>query len=105
MGMFDYIDCKYPLPDKEAQDLGFQTKSLNCTMTKFEINEAGRLIEYRHRYAEDESEVDSIQLHDYEYHGYLNFYTSTKDNKWYQYKAKFTDGTVVNIVRCEPYTY
>lgn len=26
MGMFDYIECNYPLPNSEAQNLEFQTK-------------------------------------------------------------------------------
>jgi hypothetical protein len=27
MGLYDNVHCKYPLPDPEAQDLDYQTKS------------------------------------------------------------------------------
>ena len=48
MGMFDDINCKYPLPmPADAQgytgSVDFQTKSLNNALDKFEIREDGTL--------------------------------------------------------------
>jgi hypothetical protein len=48
MGMFDDINCKYPLPMPAAPQgytgsVDFQTKSLNNALDKFEIREDGTL--------------------------------------------------------------
>src|SRR5690349_376519 len=43
MGMFDELRCKYPLPHAAAQDLLFQTKSLDCGLELYEIREDGSL--------------------------------------------------------------
>lgn len=43
MGMFDYLKCKYPLPLPTAQNLSFQTKSLDCELGLYEIRPDGTL--------------------------------------------------------------
>ena len=140
MGMFDRIHCEYPLPDSDAQNLEFQTKDLDCSLTDYDITKEGRLVEHHWDYEatpEDElpykdSEnelmrfVGSIRrvegshrVVDTNYHGMLRFYGSIhtgdlfmidsktgKDTahpgpepEWFEYEAKFTDGTVVSITR------
>lgn len=43
MGMFDYVNCRYPLPLAGANGLEYQTKSLDCAMDSYEIREDGTL--------------------------------------------------------------
>ena len=48
MGMFDDIECKYPLPLPEEPkgftgEIYFQTKDLECCLDKYEIREDGTL--------------------------------------------------------------
>ena len=38
------------------------------------------------------------------YHGFINFYTNVNKH-WYEFKAKFTDGKLVNIERTEDREY
>ena len=125
MGMFDDIHCDYPLPDG-CQEKRFQTKDLDCQLDLYTMTAEGRLLkEEVDRYEPiPESEwtyVDATGLleqhwhelskrrpifiqRDTNFHGILNFYTSTGSNqdgtiKWYEYEAKFTDGVLVEITR------
>lgn len=50
MGMFDYLKCKYPLPDLAVQDETFQTKSLEKVLGDYTITADGRLILHAVRY-------------------------------------------------------
>lgn len=45
MGMFDNVQCKYPLPWPESADFGFewQSKSAGCELHNYEIREDGTL--------------------------------------------------------------
>ena len=44
MGMFDYLNCKYPLPAPEANGYEFQTKDTPTQMMdRYEIREDGSL--------------------------------------------------------------
>ena len=43
MGMYDNLKCKYPLPVEGANQLSYQTKSLDCTLDDYEIWEDGTL--------------------------------------------------------------
>lgn len=43
MGMFDDLTCKYPLPVEGANELDFQTKDMDCLLTKYELREDGTL--------------------------------------------------------------
>jgi hypothetical protein len=83
MGMFDNIQCEYPLPgEPKSPDRDFQTKDFDCYLDKYTITADGRLLK-------DAAEVP--------FHGMLNFYTFTSDNMWFEYEAKFTDGRLVEI--------
>ena len=45
MGMFDYVQCDYPLPDGRVVDGPvFQTKDFDCGMDIVRISRAGRLV-------------------------------------------------------------
>jgi len=104
MGMFDYVKCDYPLPRAEDVGAEFQTKDFdNPFMEQYIITAEGRLTKPKVRY-EDRSDpkaeglmafcgmmtpVPTGEIEDLNWHGYLHFG---------DYKAKFTDGKVVEIV-------
>lgn len=126
MGMYDEIHVDYPLPgDPPYKD--FQTKDLDCTMGSYTITAGGRLIEHtyvldfvpeeeRPFFGKPEWEHPFMRMCgclkreetgdvDTNYHGLLIFYTGKWSNElqkhldWYEYRAKFTDGTLVDVER------
>jgi len=115
MGMFDYVtvDQKFGLPDIE-----YQSKDFDCDMTTVRITAEGVLEVERY---ETETVPKAERPHpDAEgllgrmgmwrrvnrrweripLHGMFNFYGNSGPNfegDWYEYDAKFTDGTLVEI--------
>lgn len=110
MGMYD--DIRY-----EGRD--FQTKDLDCDLSRYHIENARLLREVWQSQELPESEwhpdslfPDIIHKHkrvmvgkeDINHHGCLNFYTCNIDPKtgspseWEEYNAKFTDGALVEVV-------
>jgi len=129
MGMFDWLDCKYPLPDGHvSKDHEFQTKDTPLQFLEvYTITAAGRLVADECHYEEVTKEfwervekdakasddlrgrvrrvVDSADV-DQNFHGALVFYgDSETDGFWRTYRARFTDGALVRIelVEKEPY--
>lgn len=101
MGMFDTIRCEYPLPDEKVQNESFQTKSLDRLLDEYTITKRGRLILHKHQHYQSKKQDFEIA-----YHGDLTFYTSMGDrqdntHEWFEYKARFTEGTVQWIKRIE----
>jgi len=100
MGLFDEIVCEYPLPDwPEGEEPSFQTKDLDCLLERYRITADGRLLTSRYRRGAEDTE--SRELHT-ECHGYLVFYASLERNgerEWFEYRAKFTDGRLVDLQR------
>ncbi len=97
MGMFDYLFIDtgmLPISDeikeKLGDDPGWQTKSLDSTLSDVYITNEGKLM-VNFRYTSDEKTL----IH---YHGYLNFYTFI-DKEWFEFTAKFTDGNLVEILK------
>lgn len=126
MGMYDHIRCEYPLPDPIVQDELFQTKSLHRVLDEYTIASDGRLILHEVRYepvpAEDRpfygtdewdenpflqliGSLRSVPLDDVSvpYHGDIVFYTSldADGRKWFEYRARFTEGALQWIRRVE----
>ncbi len=106
MGMFDYVYSFYPLPDTEAQNLAFQTKSFDRCLESFLITKGGHLhcISGRKEFFDEcPSEEEMLELasagQDAEYHGDVYFYTIGEDDTWYEYKARFTEGQLVSLER------
>lgn len=130
MGLYDELECEYPLPDGEVQDEIFQTKSLNRALERYTLTADGRLIWHRVRYEpvpEAERpyygtpEWDASPLRRWfgawravpvrevavAYHGDIVFYTgvgSPRDEgyAWYEYRARFTEGRLQGIRRVAP---
>ena len=105
MGLFDQLICTYPLPDPEAEDLVFQTKSLDACLETFFIAEDGRL----HLITKGDGFEDgatasqamatvktSRQVEDF--HGDIYFYEGHR-GEWYEYRARFTEGQLTDLRR------
>lgn len=123
MGMFDYIRCEVPLPDGFQGEL--QTKDLDCELLEHQITKDGRVLVAREGFGEHAN----VKYEDAEYHGFLSFYgleylkengepfrdgggvmhtgaetVSQKTGErlklvWHEYRAKFTEGQLVEIVQ------
>lgn len=93
MGMFDYINCEYNLPDGfDSSGIEFQTKDLGNQLDTYTISADGRLIHhYREWEVTPEAELPypempffgsmrekegSQKFVDMNYHGSVNFYSS-----------------------------
>jgi hypothetical protein len=101
--MFDYVRCEMSTPYmRRVADLEFQTKSLWCSMGRFPITEAGRLIYHRHRYEKTQAADERIGLgrpvwvgdFDMEYHGDLRIHGTTGDGIDLDCAGRFANGTV-----------
>ena len=84
MGMFDYLRCRYPLPNPDHQDLEFQTKSFpGPALEQFEITPDGRLL---------------IQTwNEMNYTGEISFHDFTPNKEWVEYCAVFLHGRLQSI--------
>jgi hypothetical protein len=138
MGMFDSVICKYKLPlNEELEKLDvdwagadFQTKSLDCSMSLYILQEDGTLLEevvereyipfteeeLKQREKEGKKTwvtwkdvvVKSKELKPLDFHGVLNFYTSVRledldAEGWIEFNAYFIYGKLDKIVLVEPY--
>jgi len=102
MGMFDYVKCERVMPDGlDGRETIFQSKDFRCNMDTLEITEDGQLL--RHSY-DDWSSADKKLLppKTIDFHGWLHFYEYDKDKVWHEYRAKFTDGRLVEIKLTSP---
>jgi hypothetical protein len=100
MGMFDYIVCKYPLPNNfDATNTTFQTKSLHCHLDKYTISSEGILL-LNQKLDPTEENDEVIALIDIKYTGNISFYTFIKNDvkQWYEYSATFINGKLQNII-------
>jgi hypothetical protein len=109
MGMFNRVRCRYLLPDSEAQDFAFQTKSLpEQLLDDFEITEDGRLLHqgYDTRWEEDAAAPLSFQRENcrweaVDFTGELEIHTSAREPSggglWYSYLIEFDKGKVVGL--------
>jgi hypothetical protein len=111
MGLFDNVHCRYRLPDPEAQELNFQTKSMPAPyLEAYEITEHGRLLHqaYDARWEKDpDSPVPSVMHRDncrwepVDFRGQLEIY-ATGDGRdgnprWYSCLSWFKDGRVADL--------
>ena len=126
MGMFDYVKVDVALPDGWVPPSGdlMQTKDFDSTMTTVWIKADGTIWfdEAAHWYERDDVEAEWKQM---DFHGWFEFYgnedpanhkggSSFRDGKrfdlngnplppliWHEYRAKFTDGVLVEIRQVE----
>jgi len=104
MSLFDTLQCDYPLPDLEFQHEHFQTKDLNCLLSRYLITADGRLWWLRQGvdpFSEDTPpSAPADKVEDRNYHGDFSFYTHAGEER-IEYRVRFTHGTVEWIRREE----
>ena len=99
MGMFDTIYCDLDLPGLGKFERSFQTKDIYSCLDTYRITNEGKLFR----------ELDSFNKEDKKeipFHGFIQFYTGDGDwnnYTWLEFKAKFTDGICINIIRIPGY--
>jgi len=122
MGMFDTIKVDsslLPVEDDERillDGINFQTKSFNNFMDDYEITHDGELLMYSYKMINLEVEKNGDEdwtgmfgrtkrvldrKSKVDYHGMINFYYYDKEDNWFEFKARFTDGQLEYIVRLE----
>ena len=96
MGLFDIIECEYPIPDDRYQNLQFQTKDLECLLDHYTITRDGRLM--RHAKRESHGPEQDVE---WPYHGDICIYDSDPDkaHQLLEYVVRFTHGHV-EWIRC-----
>lgn len=97
MGMFDYLNCKLPLPDGAPKN-PYQTKNLQCVMDTYEIKEDGTLWgEDYDREGWSRSNVRPRQCSDFT--GEVRFYRmgDKEPNQWWEFSAYFVDGKLIRM--------
>jgi hypothetical protein len=124
MGMFDSVQCNYPLPlpldvvdiYPDLYEKEFQTKDLENLLDHYILNEDGELlwIKKEYEWKDDDShflkgymEVTKEEIVPSNFHGILNFYcyetveedveNNTAKDVSIDYLAKFTNGKIENI--------
>lgn len=106
MGVFDYVNCEYPLPGcKDPSAIRFQTKDTDAMFLEtYKLTKEGRLLHRDVRY-EDQSDPNAetgsmtpvpIGWMDTNFHGDLIFYGGK-----YEYTALFKDGQLIDVRRIE----
>ena len=122
MGLYDYLKIsasKLPLSDEEKQiindDTIWQTKDFDCMLTTVEITNEGKVRYLDIEYDWDDNAKRGLYLLtgqlggmvekekkwiDIEYHGFIMF-GNTVDGIGYRFKAKFTDGILIDIERVD----
>jgi hypothetical protein len=113
MGMFDHVRCRYPLPDPEAQELEYQSKSTPAqALDNYVITPDGNLLheEYDTR-MEESAEApfgfyphrDNCRWVAVDYRGELEIHTSVEQPastlKWYSYLLWFKDSCIADVQR------
>lgn len=107
MGMFDYVNCEYPLPGEPVLESArqFQTKDLECALDTYTITEDGQLEVLRWREGGDVAETLEHFTGEIVFYG-SNWaasgpgqYTSDGNDLYsYEFKAVFTDGKLQSLV-------
>lgn len=88
MGLYDTIQCEYPLPEASHQDLDFQTKDLECFLGTYTVTRDGRLMRHKGR-----GRFGLDRDIEWPLHGDLRMYTSL-NREWIEYVVRFTHGRV-----------
>lgn len=98
MGMFDEVICEMPLPFEPGQaqpdDSVYQTKDLSCCLTRYKIDEKGRMWEG----SRVKLDSDERAWERYHHSGELFFYTQLlRHTGWVEFCAQFKRNKVVSI--------
>lgn len=116
MGLYDTVRCRYPLP--HHQDAEFQTKDLECllegnsgmggSLSEYEITEAGgvRLHVHEREWHDDPNAFlggYAKSVRDWwedmpDLHGDIRIYTRDENAEWVEFRIRFTNGAVQDVV-------
>jgi hypothetical protein len=111
MGVFDRVRCQYPLPDPEAQDLEYQTKSTFAPyLHDYIITPDGRLLRDEPDWRDDQESDSPAGLGrenrrwvPVDFRGELEIHTTVKQPdesfRWYSYLFWFKDNRVADFQR------
>lgn len=92
MGMYDYLECQYPIPDTAAKEhyasARWQTKSLACDFTTYRILSDGELVEMH-------THVAGSMVHE-PFTGTLHFYDRI-GRWWVDVTCEFDNGWLKKI--------
>jgi len=105
MGMFDtlIIHDNFNPPDPRhhphetiKRTTDWQTKSLECSLYRYKITAAGRLLLLDAPFSDEGVSIDQKM------HGEINFYemigkVGTPSEKWLEYTATFEDGQLIRV--------
>jgi hypothetical protein len=111
MGVYDNVRCRYRLPDPEAQDFQFQTKStLAPYLNDYEITENGRLLRevYDERWEDDPAlpwgsvlHRDNPRWEPVDFRGQIEIHAigddATGKKRWYSYLIWFKNDRVADL--------
>lgn len=102
MGMFDDVYCEADLPTRHPEgQRAFQTKSLFCCLDRFTITKEGRLVLHESRFESLAEAANGLPVLaripvgdvDTDFHGDIRL-TSTAENHFIEYAARFTHGSL-----------
>lgn len=105
MGMFDYINIKYPLQFSLDKGIMFQSKSLERNMALYKITKQGKLLrQFDSKYGTEIPQKDPIWGH-YEYYGPIEIHAIvdapenyTGDEQWWlSYELEFRKGKLISV--------
>jgi hypothetical protein len=113
MGLFDNVRCKYPLPDPEAQDLEYQTKSTFAPyLESYIIAQDGRLLKEAYDVREEQAPDcpfgfrllrENCRWVQADFRGELEIHMSIAQPdgslRWYSYLFWFKDNRVADLQR------
>ncbi len=113
MGLYDDVRCKYPLPDPEAQDFEYQTKStLAPYLENYIITPDGRLLKEEYDIGEEEASDlpfgpgltrENCRWVQVDFRGELEIHTTVPNPDgslfWYSYLFWFKDNRVADLQR------
>jgi hypothetical protein len=113
MGLFDRVRCKYPLPDPEAQDLEYQTKStFSPYLENYVITPEGRLLKEEYDIREESAPEapggfrllrENGRWVQADFRGELEIHTTVPlpdgSLRWYSYLFWFKDNRVADLQR------
>lgn len=93
MGMFDYVECRFPCKASRLQ--GWQTKDLESNLDTYVITESGLLF----------LRVSDEEFRRSDYNDVLDFYTHNEDNEWEEWSASFSNGVLSSLFKKEKKDY
>jgi hypothetical protein len=101
LGLYDTVECEYPLPDPRYQDLEFQTKGLEDFFQRYTITRDGRLLKHPPRAAVEPGQIALERDVELPVHGELLIYAAepATDHGLVEYRVRFRHGRVERIQR------